>query len=47
MVKNCVKNGDFYWVDVFVVLVCKNGEIIGYMLVCSEFSCVQIIVVEV
>lgn len=31
MVKNRCKNGDFYWVEAFVVPVKKNGQITGYM----------------
>jgi aerotaxis receptor len=31
MVKNRCKNGDYYWVEAFVVPVKKNGEITGYM----------------
>jgi len=30
MVKNRCKNGDFYWVDAFVLPVTKNGEVQGY-----------------
>jgi aerotaxis receptor len=30
-VKNRCKNGDYYWVDAFVVPLKKNGEITGYM----------------
>ena len=31
MVKNRCKNGDFYWVEAFVVPLKKNGQITGYM----------------
>jgi len=31
LVKNRCKNGDFYWVEAFVVPVKKNGQISGYM----------------
>ena len=30
LVKNRCKNGDFYWVDAFVVPIKKNGQIVGY-----------------
>ncbi|PKO88576.1 MAG: hypothetical protein CVU16_13680 [Betaproteobacteria bacterium HGW-Betaproteobacteria-10] len=30
LVKNRCKNGDYYWVEAFVVPLKKNGEIIGY-----------------
>lgn len=30
MVKNRCKNGDYYWVDAFVMPLAKNGEITGY-----------------
>jgi aerotaxis receptor len=36
IVKNRCKNGDYYWVDAFVVPVRKNNEIIGYMSVRTE-----------
>ncbi|BBE49752.1 Aerotaxis receptor [Ferriphaselus amnicola] len=36
LVKNRAKNGDFYWVDAFVVPVKKNGQPVGYMSVRSE-----------
>src|SRR3989339_1228112 len=36
LVKNRAKNGDFYWVEAFVVPVRKNGQINGYMSVRSE-----------
>jgi len=35
MVKNRTKNGDYYWVDAFVVPVKKNGVVNGYMSVRS------------
>lgn len=38
IVKNRCKNGDYYWVDAFVVPVRKNGETVGYMSVRSEPS---------
>jgi aerotaxis receptor len=38
IVKNRCKNGDYYWVDAFVVPVRKNDETIGYMSVRSEPS---------
>jgi aerotaxis receptor len=41
-VKNRCKNGDYYWVDAFVVPVRKNGETVGYMSVRSEPSRDQI-----
>jgi aerotaxis receptor len=31
MVKNRCKNGDYYWVEAFVVPLKKDGQIIGYM----------------
>lgn len=31
MVKNRCKNGDFYWVEAFVVPISKNGQVEGYM----------------
>ena len=31
LVKNRCKNGDFYWVEAFVVPLKKNGEVTGYM----------------
>ena len=31
LVKNRCKNGDFYWVEAFVVPLKKNGQITGYM----------------
>lgn len=46
LVKNRAKNGDFYWVDAFVVPVRKNGEITGYMSVRSEPSRAQITAAE-
>jgi len=36
MVKNRAKDGDYYWVDAFVVPVRKNDQPIGYMSVRSE-----------
>lgn len=30
MVKNCCKNGDYYWVDVFVLLIKENGKVVEY-----------------
>jgi aerotaxis receptor len=36
IVKNRAKNGDFYWVDAFVVPVRKAGEVVGYMSVRTE-----------
>lgn len=42
MVKNRAKNGDFYWVDAFVVPIKKNGTITGYMSVRSEPSREQV-----
>ena len=36
LVKNRAKNGDFYWVEAFVVPVRKHGQISGYMSVRSE-----------
>ncbi len=36
LVKNRAKNGDFYWVDAFVVPVRKGGVITGYMSVRTE-----------
>ncbi|MDD5240790.1 MAG: methyl-accepting chemotaxis protein [Sulfuricella sp.] len=38
VVKNRCKNGDYYWVEAFVVPVRKNNEIIGYMSVRTEPS---------
>ena len=38
IVKNRVKNGDYYWVDAFVVPVRKNDQTLGYMSVRSEPS---------
>lgn len=35
-VKNRAKNGDFYWVDAFVVPVRKDGQVTAYMSVRSE-----------
>jgi len=31
LVKNRCKNGDFYWVEAFVVPLKKNGQVVGYM----------------
>ena len=31
LVKNRCKNGDFYWVDAFVMPISKNGQAVGYM----------------
>jgi len=31
LVKNRCKNGDFYWVEAFVVPIKKNGQTVGYM----------------
>ena len=42
LVKNRAKNGDYYWVEAFVVPVKQNGEISGYMSVRSEASREQI-----
>lgn len=36
LVKNRTKNGDYYWVEAFVVPVKQNGVITGYMSVRSE-----------
>ncbi|MEW6563850.1 MAG: PAS domain-containing protein [Pseudomonadota bacterium] len=36
LVKNRTKNGDYYWVNAFVIPVRKNGAIEGYMSVRSE-----------
>lgn len=36
LVKNRCKNGDFYWVDAFVVPIRKGEQIVGYMSVRSE-----------
>lgn len=47
VVKNCCKNGDYYWVDVKVVLIKKSGWIIGYMLVCICLLWQDVVVVEV
>ncbi len=41
-VKNRCKNGDYYWVDAFVVPVRKNDQTIGYMSVRSEPSRQQV-----
>ena len=41
-VKNRCKNGDFYWVDAFVVPVRENDQTVGYMSVRSEPSRNQI-----
>lgn len=38
MVKNCCKNGDYYWVDVFVLLIKENGKVVEYQLVCLCLS---------
>jgi aerotaxis receptor len=38
MVKNRCKNGDYYWVEAFVVPLKKNGEIIGYQSVRTPAS---------
>ena len=38
IVKNRAKDGDYYWVDAFVVPVRKNDQTIGYMSVRSEPS---------
>jgi len=37
-VKNRCKNGDFYWVEAFVVPLKKNGQITGYMSVRTPLS---------
>ncbi len=42
LVKNRAKNGDYYWVDAFVVPVKKDGQVTGYMSVRSEPSRQQI-----
>lgn len=42
IVKNRAKNGDYYWVDAFVVPVRKNDQTIGYMSVRSEPSREQV-----
>jgi len=42
LVKNRAKNGDFYWVDAFVVPLKKNGKVAGYMSVRSEPTRAQI-----
>ncbi len=42
IVKNRTKNGDYYWVDAFVVPVRKNDQTLGYMSVRSEPSRQQI-----
>lgn len=36
LVKNRAKNGDYYWVQAFVVPVRRNGQTIGYMSVRTE-----------
>ena len=41
-VKNRSKNGDYYWVDAFVVPVRSNDQVVGYMSVRSEPSRAQI-----
>lgn len=38
MVKNRCKNGDYYWVEAFVVPVKKNGQTVGYMSVRTPAS---------
>ncbi|UCV03274.1 methyl-accepting chemotaxis protein [Dechloromonas denitrificans] len=38
MVKNRCKNGDYYWVEAFVVPLKKNGEITGYQSVRTPVS---------
>lgn len=38
LVKNRCKNGDYYWVDAYVVPVSRDGQITGYMSVRSEPS---------
>jgi len=38
MVKNRCKNGDYYWVEAFVVPLKKNGQITGYMSVRTPAS---------
>ncbi len=38
LVKNRCKNGDYYWVDAFVVPIRKDDQIVGYMSVRSEPS---------
>jgi len=38
LVKNRCKNGDFYWVEAFIVPLKKNGRITGYMSVRSPAS---------
>lgn len=42
IVKNRAKNGDYYWVDAFVVPVIENGEVIEYMSVRSQPTAAQI-----
>ena len=37
-VKNRCKNGDFYWVEAFVVPIRKNGQTVGYMSVRTPIS---------
>ncbi len=38
LVKNRCKNGDFYWVEAFIVPLRKNGQITGYMSVRTPAS---------
>lgn len=42
LVKNCCKNGDYYWVFVFVILVYEGDWIVGY-----EFVCVLVLEYEI
>ena len=42
VVKNRCKNGDYYWVDAFVVPIRENDQTVGYMSVRSEPSRSQI-----
>lgn len=46
IVKNCCKNGDYYWVWVNVVLMVCEGKISGYMLICIWVMDEEIVVVE-
>lgn len=47
VVKNRAKNGDYYWVEAFIVPERANGEILGYMSVRSRPSREQVRAAEV
>lgn len=46
LVKNWCKDGGYYWVCVYVILVVEDGEIIGFVFVCFKVDKDVIVVVE-